>query len=286
MSALWRRAYRWVAASAVAAGLTAAPAVATVGGTNGRIALVRTGAPSLLVESVAADGTGITGPLSSGLYPAWSPDGARIAYSATAAGVSQNFVMDGDGGHPTQLTHETPASRASDPAWSPDGRRIAFTRATPSGSQIAVINADGSGETALTPAATASDARANWSPGGTRIAFDSTRSGPQEVWVMNADGSSPTQLTTDPEGAFSAWPNWSPDGLRIAFESNRDKLSRNNFANGAEIYVMLADGSGPVRLTHDAASDERPSWAPDGTRLAYSHVTLAPTARSPGCRCS
>jgi dipeptidyl aminopeptidase/acylaminoacyl peptidase len=92
---------------------------------------------------------------------------------------------------------------------------------------------------------------------------------------MNASGSSPAQLTTDPQDAFSAWPDWSPDGARIAFESNRDTLTRNNFANGAEVYVMNADGTLPVRLTHDAASDERPSWAPDGTAIAYSHVTLA-----------
>ena len=48
---------------------------------------------------------------------------------------------------------------------------------------------------------------------------------------------------------------------RIAFTSDRD----GNF----EIYVMNGDGSGKIRLTNNPASDEQPSWSPDGTRIAF-----------------
>ncbi|NIM51841.1 MAG: hypothetical protein GTO22_21785, partial [Gemmatimonadales bacterium] len=46
----------------------------------------------------------------------------------------------------------------------------------------------------------------------------------------------------------------------IAFMSDRD--------GNWEIYVMGADGSNPVRLTDNPASDYDPAWSPDGTRIA------------------
>ena len=37
----------------------------------------------------------------------------------------------------------------------------------------------------------------------------------------------------------------------------------------AEIYVMNADGSGPVNITNHCQSDDAPAWAPDGTKIAF-----------------
>ncbi|HJX61829.1 MAG TPA: hypothetical protein VJ578_04595, partial [Dehalococcoidia bacterium] len=49
---------------------------------------------------------------------------------------------------------------------------------------------------------------------------------------------------------------------KIAFHSYRD--------GNAEIYVMNADGSGQTRLTNEPATDNLPSWSPDGSRIAFS----------------
>jgi TolB protein len=49
-------------------------------------------------------------------------------------------------------------------------------------------------------------------------------------------------------------PVWSPDGERIAFESTREG------GDTSDIFVMFADGTGVLRLTHDEADDEDPSW--------------------------
>jgi dipeptidyl aminopeptidase/acylaminoacyl peptidase len=48
---------------------------------------------------------------------------------------------------------------------------------------------------------------------------------------------------------------------RIAFGSDRD--------GNYEIYSMLADGSGLLRLTNNPATDCCPDWSPDGTKVAF-----------------
>ncbi len=48
---------------------------------------------------------------------------------------------------------------------------------------------------------------------------------------------------------------------QIAFVSERDW--------NKEIYVMDADGNNPRNLTNHLASDESPSWSPDGQRIAF-----------------
>ena len=67
---------------------------------------------------------------------------------------------------------------------------------------------------------------------------------------MDADGQNVTRLTDSPSQDRS--PTWSPDGLRIAFTSDRD--------GDDEVYIMNADGTGPVRLTTSAAPDVLDAW--------------------------
>ncbi len=51
------------------------------------------------------------------------------------------------------------------------------------------------------------------------------------------------------------------ENTKIAFMSSRD--------GNCEIYVMNADGSEQKRLTNNPATDCRPSWSPDGKRIAF-----------------
>ena len=93
-----------------------------------------------------------------------------------------------------------------------------------------------------------------------RIAFVSC--GPcSSISVMAADGSGRTTLA---RSTFNFDPAWSPDGQQIAWT---------NFGAGearhAEIWVMAADGSTPIKLTNDTTQDGQPSWSPDGRQIAF-----------------
>lgn len=71
--------------------------------------------------------------------------------------------------------------------------------------------------------------------------------------AANAQTASP--LTND----YS--PMWSPDGKRIVFASDR--------SGDGEIYVMDADGTDVLRLTHRDGYDADPAWSPDGSKIAF-----------------
>src|SRR5215471_5470659 len=62
------------------------------------------------------------------IAPAWSPDGASIAFLRKTDGPAQLWLLPAEGGEPEQLT--TLPLGAGAPVWSPDGSKIAFAAAT------------------------------------------------------------------------------------------------------------------------------------------------------------
>lgn len=80
-----------------------------------------------------------------------------------------------------------------------------------------------------------------------------------------SSGSAQTGITdpiwlTNAHRGEDQWPSWSPDGTRIAFSSARDLSPLGKLYRNGEIYVMNADGSNPVRLTHNSDWDRDPAW--------------------------
>jgi TolB protein len=85
------------------------------------------------------------------MAPAWSPDGRRIAFSASRGEPTDDlFLMRSDGGGVRRVTR-TPFVDEWTPRFSPDGTRLLFT-SSEMGRQTLLETArlDGSDRTALT----------------------------------------------------------------------------------------------------------------------------------------
>ena len=59
--------------------------------------------------------------------PHFSPDGSKIAYTATVGGNTDVYVMPAAGGEPTRLTYHPGADRVR--GWTPDGKKVVFASA-------------------------------------------------------------------------------------------------------------------------------------------------------------
>jgi TolB protein len=194
-------------------------------------------------------------------YPAWSPDGKKIVWSALHEGFHHLFSIDPDGANRQQLTKDETVDRV--PAFSPDSKKIAFCRqpAAGGGTDIYVMDADGGNvkliqENGFDPA---------WSPDGKQIAFVSGRNGAGfHLYSMKADGSDVTELTTNDNPIGFAYPAWSPDGKKIAYT----ELVENN---DLEIHVVDADGKNLKRLTNLTGLNTYAAWSPDGKQIAFQH---------------
>jgi Tol biopolymer transport system component/imidazolonepropionase-like amidohydrolase len=97
-------------------------------------------------------------------YPAVSPDGKRVAFTA----FNKLYVMDLAGGTPKRVTTGTDGEFM--PAWSPDGRSIAYVTWSRTGGHIYSVPADGGSSRQLTTAA-AYYAYPAYSPDGSKIVF-------------------------------------------------------------------------------------------------------------------
>jgi Tol biopolymer transport system component len=210
--------------------------------------------PDFNIWVVNADGSGTPTQLTSDpgneISPAWSPDGASIAFATNRdSGDFEIYVMDALGANAVRLTRA--AGQDGQPAWSPDGQTIAFASTRGAVADTADIysmsSADGSGVTNLTNTPGATELMPAWSPDGTKIAFASDRSGDFQIWVMKANGDSAVQLTHST--APAEFPDWSPDGTRIAYDAD------------GHIWIMYADGSQPTRVTSKTV-DGQPRWKP------------------------
>ncbi|MCI0377663.1 MAG: LpqB family beta-propeller domain-containing protein [Gemmataceae bacterium] len=145
-------------------------------------------------------------------YPAWSPDGKKIAFTSDRNGAPQLYLMDADGGKVKRLTNHEGVDRA--PSWSPDGKKIVFCRHLEGNPEIFVVNADGTGAVNLTKH-DAYDADPAWSPDGKRFAFLQLDADKEQIQVgsllvMNADGTMTKEVLKREVPIEGGRPAWKP----------------------------------------------------------------------------
>jgi Tol biopolymer transport system component len=155
----------------------------------------------LRISVMNGDGSDLT-ELTRGNYPAWSPDGSRIAFidyhQVRDHGNFEVFTIRPDGTGLTRLTHSEPRELIlfEAPSWSPDGSRLVFFMERPD-RDLFTVNADGTGFRNITNSTCflpegACELFPVWSPDGTKILF--TKLVPISFATVNPDGSDLVRL--------------------------------------------------------------------------------------------
>lgn len=184
-------------------------------------------------------------------FPAYSPDGTRLAFVRLTHGPSGVIgIRDLATGKVTLLESTRPGPPTAElgaPAWSPDGTQLVYYQVTkdagrqPSGSSVMyIVNTDGTGLHALkTPGLAAGDP--DWSPDGSLIVFstepihewnDVGAADNPDVYVVHTDGTGLKQLTFD---SGSGAPSWTSDGKILYFSK-------------AGLWLMDADGTNQTQV--------------------------------------
>lgn len=231
-----------------------------------------TAAPTLRPEPDGLRNTAFADSISTSAYPAWSPDGTRIAFQSNRSGDFEIYVVNTDGTGLTRLT----SSDGLDlhPSWSPDSRRIVFASArngnmfSAAGTlQLYAMDADGGNVVRLTSNAR-NDYAPEWSPDGSRITFLSDREGPPEVYTMGADGSAQASLTGHLRKARRERgnPHWSHDGARIVFDSDLGT------DRSYHVVSIRPDGTDFRQVTRTEVDVFFPTPSRDGRWLAFGQL--------------
>jgi Tol biopolymer transport system component/imidazolonepropionase-like amidohydrolase len=198
-------------------------------------------------------------------WPAWSPDGLRLAFQGYLRDAWHVWVVNADGSGLQQVTSGPFDDR--EPYWSPDGTRVAFSSDRGGNYDVWIATVATGAVTRLTTGA-ANESMPAWSPDGREIAFVSDRQ-EKGIYAQTVAGGAERRLVADATGI--AAPSWSPDGRSVAYMTVEGATTR-----------LMAGG----RNIADAAEDVfpfRPQWR-SATELLYTadgQIKRRPVAGGP-----
>ena len=180
--------------------------------------------------------------------PAWSPDGASVAYLSDETGEYEIWIRAADGsGDPRQLTRGS-HTWMFPPRWSPDSRRIAVADIE---NGLHWIDVETGKKTHIDKGRRAAITHYRWSPDSRWIAY--TNAAPTDlngIWVYAVDSGESTLLSSGYSNDFN--PAFTTDGRYIVFFSTRDfNLTFSSFefryvyANATRVYAGALTADAP-----------------------------------------
>ena len=192
--------------------------------------------------------------------PRWSPDGKRIAFTASSGEGNEIYIYWTSTGKTARIT-QLPQSPSS-LSWSTDGRSLAFSMHVP---EKPPISAD------IPP----KPKGAEWAPEPRmtdRLKHEADGKGYMEpgfkhIFVVPSSGGAVRQLSTgryNHTGTLS----WSPDDRYIYFSGNRNEDWEYDFRN-SEVYRLDVESGEIKELTNRQGPDRNPKVSPDGKSIAY-----------------
>jgi TolB protein len=150
------------------------------------------------------------------------------------------------------------------PAWSGDGTKIAFSSSRSGDPEIWVADASGGNLRRITTFR-GPDVSPCWNPRtDAQLAWVSGRTGLPQIYTMDLDGANVQRMT---DGGYAISPSWAPNGQFLTFSWNRKYGP--GAPGGQDIYVMDIASKRWLQLTHEAGSNDFPSWAPDGRHIVF-----------------
>jgi Tol biopolymer transport system component len=252
---------------------TSVAAVALLGG----LALWRFAGRAPAAPALALKAVPLTSYPGNEMWPAFSPDGARIAFTWNGEdqGNSDIYVRPLHTEPPLRLTTDPRADQQ--PVWSPDGRTIAFLRSSlGTTDEIYTVPATGGAERKLAGIHTVlvSDLPfpyMAWTPDGRWIfAPDKgSASEPYSLVLLSPDDGEKRRLTAPPAQSLGdTAPALSPDGRTLAFVR-----CSTAFVCGLYLQPLFPDFTAketPKRLVaEEEAAIFSPMWAAGGREILY-----------------
>jgi Tol biopolymer transport system component/DNA-binding winged helix-turn-helix (wHTH) protein len=195
----------------------------------------------------------------------WSPDGRSLIFPEALDdknGKARLSILSLSDLTARPLTSPNNQQFDCDPVFSPDGTTVAFARGSMGGflSDVYVQKVDGGQPFRLTTGNSGGDAA--WTQDGKEIVFDSSARGFQGLWRISASGGTPQPIAASGD-AYE--PSISRRGNQLAYRVCKvwDTIWRLDLRD--ERHPLAP----PVRLLSGRGYIWKPSYSPDGKRIAF-----------------
>ena len=201
--------------------------------------------------------------------PAWSPDGARIAFDASWSGPRRIWIADARGRNAQQVTtDDSEATSHVRPRWSPDGARIVFQNIEGTKSDVRIVDVQTRAAKWITDDFVI-DVHPVWSHDGGTIYFSSYRTGGINIWAV------PVDIDGTPAGPMQQITAGAGHDVDLDVPRSEDRLIFAILKQNAELWRLPVDArtgeaaGPPEQVGASARESTRGAWSPDGERVAF-----------------